>query len=111
MKDYDKKIELLNELIYKTESDYTKGMLERIRRDLQQNEKITRHEYFYLQDKEAEKAQEFYDKYVKGRDFGAIGGGMIYHFMPTGLGNVVKVSTMLEDNYEMTDDITDMESW
>jgi hypothetical protein len=45
----------------------------------------------------------------KGREYpyeGAIGGGLTYHFTPTGLGTVVKVSYRDQEL-----DLTDSENW
>ena len=42
MKDYDKKKEVLNELIYKTESDYYKKYLKQILQDIEHYANITK---------------------------------------------------------------------
>ena len=111
MRDFNKKKEVIDELVYRLESDYQKGVLRQILHDLEHYERITRHEYFYLNDGEAEKANEFYEKYMKGRYFGAIGGGMTYSFMPTGLGSIVHVSTRKDDGERVEEDITDNSNW
>ena len=111
MKDYEKKKEVINDLLYKLESDYAKKYLKSILHDLEHYERITRTYYFYLKDTEAKKAHEFYEKYMKGRDFGAIGGGMVYSFMPTGLGDIVHVSTRLDNGDRIEEDITDNSDW
>lgn len=111
MNAFEQKKEVINDLLYRLESDYQKKYLKQILQDLEHYERITRHEYFWLQDSEAENAQKFYEKYMKGRNFGTIGGGMIYSFMPTGLGSVVHVSTRLDNGDRVEEDITDVSTW
>lgn len=66
--------------------------------------------YFFLDEKEAAAADKFYEEHVKGRYFGASGGGMTYHFTPNGLGIGVSVSTV-KNGERISENITNYENW
>jgi len=66
---------------------------------------------FLLNDVEKVRADQFYEKYVAGRNFGAIGGGMTYHFTPTALGDLVKISTVDPKGEPISEDITNYDTW
>ena len=106
-----KKVDYLSNLIKQSTNDDDKVMLKHILSDLIYHYRITKHQYFWLQDKEAERARAFYEKNIKGRNFGAIGGGMTYHITPTGLGQIIHVSTINDKGEVIDADITDVSTW
>jgi len=55
--------------------------------------------------KEQEEKYEDWRKSLPYADFGAVGGGETFHFTPTGLGTLVKVTR--DDGYEL--DLTEWE--
>ena len=112
MNDFNNKKEVLNELIRKTESDYYKTYLTRILYDLEHYDRITKTKnYFYLNESQAEKVDEFRKEYLEGKNFGAIGGGLYFTFMPTGLGDVVSVWCKDDNGKRIEEDLTESEHW
>ena len=108
---FKEKIDWLAKKIEQSTNGDEKSMLKDILRDIIYHCRIVSNEYFYLTDEETKRAYEFYLKNVKGRHFGAIGGGMTYHITPTGLGNIVIMSTRREDGQQIEEDITEFTSW
>lgn len=73
--------------------------------------RIVKNTYFCLNDNEQAAADKFYEEHVKGRYFGATGGGVMYQIIPHGLGQCVRISTKNRNGNIVSEDITDTDSW
>ena len=94
-----------------TKQEDLRKMFHEMQDNLEYLQKITQHTYFYLNDTEAAAEDKFYKEYVKGRYFGAIGGGMTYKISPNGLGQCITLSTVDDEGNIIEEDITDISSW
>ena len=78
---------------------------------LKRLQRITKNTYFYLNDNEEAASNKFYDKYIKGNYYGAIGGGLTYKITPTSIGQITVLSCRDKDNHLIEEDITDTTTW
>lgn len=103
----DKKIKLFED------TDETSTMYQEIKNLLQKYERKLKSEEgrikFILTDEETKRAEEFFKKHREEIPLTTIGGGEKYTICPNGLGHTVSVSLLT--NSEITEDITDFESW
>ena len=112
MKEYEQKKEVLERLSRRIESDEDKRLLKLLLQDIDHYDRITKtSNYFYLNESQAKKAHAFWEKHLKGRNYGTIGGGLYYAFMPTGLGNIVHVLCKGEKGEWIDEDLTETENW
>ena len=92
-------------------ADDMKSFFRNIKNNLEFLQRITKYNYFWLNETENDAANKFYEENVKGRDFGAIGGGMTYTITPTSVGQIIKISTVDDNGNMIEQDITDVSSW
>lgn len=68
--------------------------------------RITSHRYFYIDEVEQARLDEFYDKYIRQRNCGTLS----VKFTPTGIAE--SVHAIAESNgYSVEEDITNYENW
>ena len=110
-KNLQKQIDYCKYVAKKKKKDDMKALFRSIASNLEYLQRITKHTYFFLNDTEEATATKFYKEHVKGRYFGAIGGGMSYKFIPNGLSQCVVLETIDDKGNKITEDITDISSW
>lgn len=110
-KNLQKQIDYCKYVAENSEKDDMKLLFKSIASNLEYLQRITKHTYFFFSDTEAASTEKFYEEHVKGRYFGAIGGGMSYKFTPNGLGQCVELETVDDKGNKITEDITDISSW
>ena len=107
---YRRKEALLESVVDALTDKDQKQLVASIINDVKLAEFYRAHTHFTLSEKQEQEAEEFYNSYVKGRNFGAVGGGMTYTITPTSIGNIVVVSTTTNGK-SVKKDITDYDSW